>query len=222
MFIGRRDDSGNGSHWWPMMMWPLSLSYGGGLWKEGSDTACHTFLSLGLFALPVCSSPGHASHCTGRPKAIQPSLSQLLTVASGLQSGTPLPHTWPQQLSLTSEEDSTTPYACIHPDCKARSSWPMLPTAACLVWNLGPSLDYICINLTLGADNSSGPFYSQAVGLAGWGPAPRVPLPFFPSLFSPGHTSHGFSFKFPGTLSPHSVQFLSLFAPLALFPCGPA
>lgn len=61
----------------------------------------------------------------------------LLNGLSGPPSGTPLPHTWSQQLSLTAQEDPTAPYACIHPDYKARKNHMANATNCCLL-GLGP------------------------------------------------------------------------------------
>lgn len=87
--------------------------------------------------------------------------SQLHTVASmALHAEIPQPHSWPQQLSLTTKEESHLLLQSFS-DFKARTSCSAV-SVACLGWSLVLSLDYICMSLGLllnwGPEKSLRPF----------------------------------------------------------------
>lgn len=82
----------------------------------------------------------------------QASPSQVHTMASSnLHAGTPLTHTWPQHLSLSAEEDSTT-LLLLYPswcDSKARTTLRLPSSSAYWSWNLASALNRICISFWL-------------------------------------------------------------------------
>lgn len=110
----------------------------------------HTLLS-GVVPLPACSSPWQTSVTLAPPTSwvsgrVQASSSQLHAVASpSSHAETPLPYTWPQPFPRGGFHNPCT-YPCIPHDSKAWTTQLMLPSsAACLEWNLAPSVSHICI-----------------------------------------------------------------------------
>lgn len=101
-----------------------------------------------------------------------------------LYSVTPLPHIWPQELSLASEEASTTPFKCLPWQSQTHKA---KAAAFCLLGlGCGPLLDLHLYKPSLVVQA----FFSELAGLAGWVfPWGRSPL-FFSSNYI-------FYFSFP-------------------------
>lgn len=109
-------------------------------------------------------------------------LSHLHAMASpGFHVSTAQPHTaWAQQLTLMTEEDSTTHQLCILHDSEVKTTQIILPSSAIFFrWRLAP-LNYIRINFSfvavLGSRHFLRVFLSQTGSLSG---LVRTPHPLF-------------------------------------------
>lgn len=138
----------------------------------------------------------------------------------GHPAGTPWPHAWLHQLSLTVEEMLQL-LSCIFVDSKSRTTWPSCRDLLALGgWNLAPSLTFICINFScwwfLGLGSPFRLPLSQVAGLFGWCLILRVSLclPHFESGLSFNVSS--LSAQVPFLLE---LCFVFLLALLVLFHC---
>lgn len=147
----------------------------------------NTFLSLGLFPFPVCSSPWQISHDSDifniLESPMKVSCSWLHKMApQSLHAGTPLPSARPQQCSLTTEEDSIT-LLLVYPSHLWNQHQPpeMLPSSAAYLDSTTHPLNLICnispllLLFSSKEQNSPGLSFLGAGGLVEWGLTLRVP-----------------------------------------------